>query len=80
MPIATRCTAPECETVTVGPFCIEHEVVVPRVFVRGRPFDVASNTAAGSATANVGPFAAMSPVVPSARRAWARREAARALR
>ncbi len=79
MPIATRCTAPGCETVTVGRFCIEHEVVVPRVFVRGRPFDVASNTA-GSATANVGAFAAMSPVVPSARRAWARREAARALR
>jgi hypothetical protein len=38
MPIVTECTAPGCETLTMGPLCIEHDVPVTRVFVRGRPF------------------------------------------
>lgn len=38
MPIATQCLAPDCTTMTIGPFCIEHEpVTVPRAFTRGRP-------------------------------------------
>jgi hypothetical protein len=38
MPIVTQCTAPGCETLTMGPLCIEHEQQSERVFVRGRPF------------------------------------------
>ena len=38
MPIVTQCTAPGCETLTMGPLCVEHDVPVTRVFVRGRPF------------------------------------------
>jgi hypothetical protein len=38
MAIVTPCTAPGCETLTMGPLCIEHDVPVTRVFVRGRPF------------------------------------------
>ena len=25
MPIVTKCTAPGCETLTMGPLCLEHE-------------------------------------------------------
>jgi hypothetical protein len=39
MPIVMRCTAPGCETLTMGPLCVEHDVPVTRVFVRGRPFE-----------------------------------------
>jgi hypothetical protein len=39
MPIVTQCTAPGCETLTIGPVCIEHEVKHDRIFVRGRPFE-----------------------------------------
>jgi hypothetical protein len=38
MPIVTQCTVPGCETLTMGPLCVEHDVPVTRVFVRGRPF------------------------------------------
>jgi hypothetical protein len=39
MPLVTQCTAPGCATLTMGPLCIEHDVPVNRVFVRGRPFE-----------------------------------------
>ena len=38
MPIVMQCTALGCETLTMGPMCIEHEQQLERVFVRGRPF------------------------------------------
>ena len=38
MPMVTRCTALGCETLTMGPFCVEHDSPVERSFVRGRPF------------------------------------------
>jgi hypothetical protein len=37
MPIVTQCTAPGCETLTMGALCIEHELQPERIFVRGRP-------------------------------------------
>ena len=37
MPIVTRCTVDGCETLTIGPVCVDHEMKTPRVFVRGRP-------------------------------------------
>jgi hypothetical protein len=38
MPIVTQCEVPGCETMTMGPVCVEHEHRPMRVFVRGRPF------------------------------------------
>ena len=38
MPIVTECTAPGCDTLTMGPLCVHHDFPVERVFVRGRPF------------------------------------------
>jgi len=38
MPIVMQCAALGCETLTMGPMCIEHELQLERVFVRGRPF------------------------------------------
>ncbi len=38
MPIVMQCTALGCETLTMGPMCIEHEQQLERMFVRGRPF------------------------------------------
>jgi hypothetical protein len=76
MPIATQCKAHGCETLTVGPFCVEHEARVTRVFVRGRPWSPGNASSLGSSSTAV----AMTPVVRNARRAWARREAARAHR
>jgi hypothetical protein len=38
MSIVTKCTAPGCETLTMGPLCVEHDLPVTRTFVRGRPF------------------------------------------
>ena len=38
MPIVMQCTALGCETLTMGPMCIEHEQQLEREFVRGRPF------------------------------------------
>ena len=37
MPIVTQCTAPGCETLTMGPLCVEHDQLSERLFVRGRP-------------------------------------------
>ena len=37
MSIVTQCTAPGCETLTMGPLCIEHDRLPERTFVRGRP-------------------------------------------
>jgi hypothetical protein len=37
MPIVRQCMAPGCETLTIGPLCLEHETVPVRTFVRGRP-------------------------------------------
>jgi hypothetical protein len=37
MPIVTRCTVLGCKTMTIGPLCIDHDVRIPRPFVRGRP-------------------------------------------
>jgi hypothetical protein len=28
MPIVTKCTAPGCETLTMGPLCLEHELAL----------------------------------------------------
>jgi hypothetical protein len=38
MPIVMQCTVFGCETLTMGPMCIEHEQQLERMFVRGRPF------------------------------------------
>ena len=38
MPIVMECTVLGCETLTMGPMCIEHEQKLERMFVRGRPF------------------------------------------
>jgi hypothetical protein len=38
MAIVTQCTAHGCETLTIGRLCVEHDLPVDRVFVRGRPF------------------------------------------
>jgi hypothetical protein len=72
MPIVTQCTAPGCETLTMGPLCVEHDIRVERTFVRGRPFvrpgvELRLTTASGS-------FA------PTLRRASERAVAARSLR
>ncbi len=42
MPIVTQCTVPGCETLTMGPLCVEHDKRLARMFVRGRPFAHAS--------------------------------------
>jgi hypothetical protein len=36
--MVTQCTAPGCETLTIGPLCVDHDLPVTRDFVRGRPF------------------------------------------
>jgi hypothetical protein len=36
MPIVTECTWLGCETLTIGPRCVKHEVRVERSFARGR--------------------------------------------
>jgi hypothetical protein len=38
MPMVTQCTALGCETLTMGPLCVAHDLPVERTFVRGRPF------------------------------------------
>jgi hypothetical protein len=48
MPIVTRCIVDGCETLTIGPLCVDHEIKTPRVFVRGRP--LARNLAAARPT------------------------------
>jgi hypothetical protein len=76
MPIATECTAPGCKILTMGALCVEHDVLVTRVFVRGRPW----NGATAAPVAITPSSLAFAPGAWNARRAWARREAARALR
>jgi hypothetical protein len=73
MPIVTQCTAPGCKTLTMGAFCVEHEARVTRVFVRGRPWTPAASKPFSSTLT-------FSPMVLNARKGWAQREAARALR
>ena len=74
MSIVKQCTAPGCKTLTMGPFCVEHDVRVTRVFVRGRPWSP------GAASQSLQSTMTFSPMVLNARKAWAQREAARALR
>ena len=38
MPIVMQCTVLGCETLTMGPMCVEHEQQLERMFARGRPF------------------------------------------
>jgi hypothetical protein len=38
MPILGTCTVPGCTTVTIGPLCVAHDMIVRTTFVRGRPF------------------------------------------
>jgi hypothetical protein len=79
MSIVTQCTTPGCETLTMGPLCIEHDLPVTKVFVRGRPWAPATNGAVVTSALQQAAFADLT-TVRHARRAWARREAARALR
>ena len=37
MPIVMQCSALGCETLTMGPLCIEHEQQPERMFIWGRP-------------------------------------------
>jgi hypothetical protein len=74
MPIVTQCTAPGCETLTMGPLCVDHDLPVTRVFVRGRPFT--RKTAAFEWRYTT----ASRPFTPSLRRASERAVAARSLR
>jgi hypothetical protein len=74
MPIVTLCTAPGCETLTMGPLCVEHDVPVTRVFVRGRPF------ARKPAPFTVRFTSATGPSVPNFRRASERAAVARSHR
>jgi hypothetical protein len=78
MPIVTQCTAPGCETLTMGPLCVEHDAPVTRVFVRGRPWKppVAVQTEPTLTIADLEAALAVKP----ARRAWAPRKAVRVLR
>lgn len=62
MPIVTQCTADGCETLTMGPLCIEHEAPTTRVFVRGRPWTRV--TTAPARTAGIPAVAATSTVRP----------------
>ena len=39
MPIVMKCAALGCETLTMGPLCIEHEQQVELVSVDGRSFE-----------------------------------------
>ena len=73
MPIVTQCTAPGCETLTMGPLCIEHEQQLERMFVRGRPFARPAVETRRPATASIA-------YAPSLRRASERPAAAQPLR
>lgn len=77
MPIVTKCTAPGCETLTLGPLCIEHDPQQTKVFVRGRP----SPDATTGALPQIPLYSvAVGSHVRELRRASAQRAAARALR
>jgi hypothetical protein len=77
MPIVTQCTTPGCETLTIGPRCVEHDFVRPRVFVRGRPW---SRSSAALALAPDPVGLPTLDVALDVRRASERPVAARALR
>jgi len=36
--IVSRCRADGCNALTIGSYCVEHDVPVTRVFIRGRPY------------------------------------------
>ncbi len=73
MPIVMQCTALGCETLTMGPLCIEHEQQLERVFVRGRPF-------ARPAVETRRPLIASNAYAPSLRRVSERSAVAQRLR
>jgi hypothetical protein len=70
MPIVTKCEIPGCETLTMGPLCVEHERLPARVFVRGRPLVQVATDVARPLTVATTAFA------PKLRRASERRVAA----
>jgi hypothetical protein len=70
MPIVGQCQAPGCETLTMGPLCVEHERVPTRVFVRGRPLVQVATDLTRTLTATT------TSVVPKLRRASERQVAA----
>ncbi len=70
MPIVMQCSALGCETLTMGPLCIEHEQQADRVFVRGRPL------VREVMDAHRSPVVATSSFGPRLRRASERPEAA----
>ena len=36
--IVSPCRADGCSALTIGSYCVDHDLPVTRVFVRGRPF------------------------------------------
>lgn len=46
--IIGSCTFDGCSTLTIGPFCVEHDTALRPAFVRGRPYD--ATMALGSRT------------------------------
>lgn len=40
--IVSPCRAHGCNALTIGSYCVEHDLPVTRVFLRGRPFVVTS--------------------------------------
>jgi hypothetical protein len=59
----TTCSEPGCATLVMGGRCLEHERGPARVFVRGRPFIAAGDTA--SAAPDVVASVASTTIVPS---------------
>lgn len=73
MPIVTQCTAPGCETLTMGPLCVEHDQRTPTALVRTRMVPELTNETPRT-------LVARDPAVVGFRRASERRAAARSLR
>jgi hypothetical protein len=59
MAIVTQCTVPGCETLTMGPLCVDHEKRLARMFVRGRPVARASLDVARSFRMTTAPTASV---------------------
>lgn len=57
MPIVMQCTVLGCETLTMGPMCVEHEQQLERMFVRARPFALPEVEAHRMPTASSNAFA-----------------------
>jgi hypothetical protein len=72
MPIVTQCTASGCETLTMGPLCVEHDQRTPKVFVRRLALTIRELTSEPVFTVD-----APRPVARDVRRASERRVAAR---